>query len=58
MYEIWANLGLLVLALIAGGILWLVLVILSKVILEDFLGGILNKIRRKQKRDDDDYYVY
>lgn len=58
MYEIWANLGLLILAVIAGGILWLVLVLLSKVIFEDFLGGIINKFKRKQKTDDEDYYIY
>ncbi len=58
MYEIWANLGLLFLAVIAGGILWFVLLMLSKIIFEDFLGGIINKFRRKGKKDDDDYYIY
>jgi len=58
MYEIWANLGLLILAVIAGGILWFVLFILGKIVFEDFLGRIVNKIRRKKKKDEDDFYVY
>lgn len=58
MYEIWANLGLLLLAVIAGGILWFVLFILGKAIFEDFLGRITNKFKRKEKQDEDDFYVY
>jgi hypothetical protein len=58
MYEIWANLGLLVLAVIVGGILWFVLIILGKAIFEDFLGRIAGKFKRKAKKDDDDFYVY
>ena len=58
MYEIWANLGLLLLALIAAGILWFILFIVGKAFFEDFLGGIIKKFKRKKKEDEDDFYVY
>jgi hypothetical protein len=58
MYEIWANLGLLFLALIAAGILWFILLIVGKAFFEDFLVGIIKKFKRKKKEDEDDFYVY
>ncbi|MCU0285406.1 MAG: hypothetical protein MUF15_03300 [Acidobacteria bacterium] len=59
MYEIWANLGLLIMAVIVGGILWFILYMISAAFFEDFLGRFLGKLRRKPKsEDDDDFYVY
>lgn len=59
MYEIWANLGLLIMVIIVGGILWFVLYLISTAIFEDFLGRFINKFKRKPKKeDDDDFYVY
>ncbi|HLP44698.1 MAG TPA: hypothetical protein VK186_07080 [Candidatus Deferrimicrobium sp.] len=59
MYEIWANLGLLIMVIIVGGILWFVLYMIGTAIFEDFLGRFINKFKRKPKKeDDDDFYVY
>jgi hypothetical protein len=56
MYEAWANTGLLLMALIIGGIAWFILYIFGVAVFEDFLGGIANKAKRK--RDEDDFYIY
>lgn len=59
MYEIWANLGLLLLAVVVGGILWFILYMVGTAIFEDFLARITKKFKRKGKEeDDDDFYVY
>ena len=56
MYEIWANVGLLILAAILGGIAWFVFWVIGKAVFEDFLGGLVKKA--KKKKDEDDYYIY
>jgi len=56
MYEIWANAGLLLLAVIFGGIAWFILWVIGKAFFEDFLGGLARKAKRK--KDEDDYYIY
>jgi len=57
MYEIWANVGLLMLAAIVGGIVWFVFWVFGKAFFEDFLGGMAKKVKKK-KEDEDDYYIY
>lgn len=57
--NLWANLGLLILAVVCAGLLWFILYILGTAIFEDFLGRIVNKFKSKPKeQDEDDYYVY
>jgi hypothetical protein len=56
MYTAWANIVLILLALIAGGFIWLVFYIFLKAVFEDFMGGIIKKI--KGKKEEEDYYIY
>lgn len=59
MFEIWANLTLLLGALILAGFMWFVLTIAAKGIFEDLIGGTFLRIRRRIKRErDKDHYVY
>jgi hypothetical protein len=59
MFAIWANLTLLVGALIVAGVLWFVLTVIGKGIFEDLIGGSIKKMRRKMKHErDKDHYVY
>ncbi len=55
MYSIWANLSLLLGALIVAGILWFVLLIFCKILFEDVIGGSVRKIKRKVEREKDPY---
>lgn len=57
MYNIWANLGLLIMFALVGGFAWFVLYVIGKAVFEDFLGGLIKKARRK-KEEDEDYYIY
>jgi hypothetical protein len=57
MYSAWANIVLILLALILGGFIWLVVFIFGKAIFEDLLGGIIKKFKRGKKKEED-YYIY
>ena len=57
MYDIWALSGVIMIALLIGGFVWLVLFIFGKAFFEDLLGGLFKKFKKK-KEDDDDFYVY
>jgi hypothetical protein len=57
MYTVWANLVLIILALIVGSFIWFVFFIFGKAIIEDFLGGIIKKIKKKKEKEED-FYLY
>jgi hypothetical protein len=56
MYTAWANIVLILLALIVGGFIWLVFYMFVKAIFEDLVGGIIRKF--KGKKEEEDYYIY
>jgi len=56
MFEIWANLGLLIGLAIIGGAIYLLVYIVGKILFEDFVGGTIRKVKRKM--DKDDQYIY
>ena len=60
MITIWANLGIVLLGLMIAGIVWFILVLFGKTVLEEFGGGLIKKVKDKKKKDDDEdqYYVY
>jgi hypothetical protein len=59
MFKAWAVLGLLFGAAILAGIGWFVLFIVSKLIFEEIVGGIIRKIREKRRaKKEKDHYVY
>ncbi|NIM13148.1 MAG: hypothetical protein GTO45_13595 [Candidatus Aminicenantes bacterium] len=55
MFEIWANVGLLLGAAVVAGVAYFVLYIIGKVVFEDIIGGIIRRIRRKKEKD---HYIY
>ena len=55
MYSLWANLSLLLGALILAGFLWFVLLVFCKFLFEDVVGGSVRKLRRKVEREKDPY---
>jgi hypothetical protein len=59
MYSIWANIGLLVGAAVLVGVVGFFVYIIAKLVFEDFIGGVIGKIRRKvREKQDKDHYVY
>jgi lauroyl/myristoyl acyltransferase len=57
MLSIWANLTLLLGAIIVVGILWFILTVIGQSLFEDLFSRIGSKFRRKKKKDKD-RYVY
>lgn len=55
MFEIWANVGLLLGAVIGVGVTYFVLYIVVKAVFEDIIGGMIRRIRRKKEKD---HYIY
>jgi ribulose 1,5-bisphosphate synthetase/thiazole synthase len=57
MFSAWANIVVILLALILGGFIWLVIFIFGKAIFEDLLERITRKFKKKKKKEED-YYIY
>jgi len=55
MFKIWANLGLLLGALVLAGVTYFVLYVLVRAVFEDIIGGMIRKIKRKKEKD---HYIY
>jgi hypothetical protein len=56
MFEIWANLSLLIGLAIVGGAVYFLVYAIGRIFFEGILGGTISKIKRKI--DQDDQYIY
>jgi len=56
MFEIWANLALLIGLVVVTGAVYFVVYVLGKILFEDMVGGTIKKVKRKMNKDDQ--YIY